>query len=121
MTINQSPEGACVGKHPYPNGASAWSVARRVKAGHAHAYRCTFCRQWHIGGSSRRIRRENPVTHDTPRRASKAGSRRKQIAKATAVAVKAHAKCNSDAEKAAVLDRFIARLQEIARHDTPDS
>ncbi len=121
MTVNQSEEGACHGKHRYPNGAAAWSVARRAKVGRAHAYRCDYCRKWHVGGNARRIRKERPVTHPSlDRHATRIGGRRKQIAKASAWVVRAHENCRTEAEKAAVLDVFVKRLSEIEKHGPSD-
>lgn len=112
MTKGQSHEGACIGKHPYPSGALAWSVARKMGGGSISAYRCTYCHQWHVGSRARRIRKEDPVTH-SPTRPSASVRRRKRVGKATAWAVKAHAKCQSDAEKAAILDVFVKRIKEL--------
>lgn len=44
----------CVGKSSYPTQPEADRVARRLRArkgGQCEAYRCQFCRNWHIGRS----------------------------------------------------------------------
>lgn len=44
----------CEGKHPYPNGAQAYRVAKRslkTKKGGLAIYRCPNCGKYHIGGS----------------------------------------------------------------------
>lgn len=111
---------SCQGKHPYPNGTQAWRVASRVKTGRATAYRCTYCRQWHVGNAVRRIKDDETETVSAVHNPGGVAAQRKRIAKAATWAIKAHALCLGPDDKAAVLDILIARFQEITRHEPSD-
>lgn len=114
-------EASCQGKHPYPNGIQAWRSASKVKTGAASAYRCDYCRQWHVGHAKRRIKGAETETLSAVHNPASMAAQRKRIAKAAAWAVKAHALCASPEDKAAVLDTVIARFVEITRHAPTES